>query len=697
MSRKRTYQELKERIADLEKEVLAREQIEKGMVDELRKFQGLYDLAIAMTTDQTLDENLRLIVDQCRALLHSDISYISLYDEKKGDFYKHTSSGIHSENFRKVRLPLGKGLGGRVTAMRQGYIVEDYFEEGGVDRIRDESIAEEGIVSGMAVPIQMGSRNLGILYVFNRSRTRFSPSDLDTLSLIGNLAAVEIARKQAEASLRESEERFRIMAQTTGDVIYRLHYGSMTYDYLSPGIKRLTGYSAEEIREIGFSSLVVRIDLPQREDVPPTEIARNRVEGRTGEFRADYLIRTREGEHKWLRDHSFPWADNSGEVVGSVGILSDISEYRRAEALVRERTAELIESEEKYRTLVENVPLVVYRMGAGGRVLFLNSFIEEVFGYTPVEILADPDLWDAAVYEEDAERVRNLRRKGFSRGEECIGEYRVRHKNGHLVHVLDHAIPSLGPDGTVRSVDGIIIDVTGRIKLQERLIQAEGLRTIGEVSMRLAHEIRNPLVSAGGFARRLLSSMNPEDPNREKVQIIVKEVGRLELILRMILTYIQPLELDVSPIQLNRPVEAALKAEQPAIEERGLHLDLHLGTELPEIPADPVLMERAIKTLIKNSVIQVQEGSTLRISTRREEDFLHMELRYPGDHLSSDDIEHFFYPFATFQASYSDIDLPMVKIIVNKHGGTIQVRLDPSGEFVIDLALPLKLHRPYRL
>jgi len=360
-----------------------------------------------------------------------------------------------------------------------------------------------------------------------------------------------------------------------------------TYDYLSPGIKRLTGYSAEEIREIGFSSLVVRIDLPQREDVPPTEIARNRVEGRTGEFRADYLIRTRKGEHKWLRDHSFPWADNSGEVVGSVGILSDISEYRRAEALVRERTAELIESEEKYRTLVENVPLVVYRMGAGGRVLFLNSFIEEVFGYTPVEILADPDLWDAAVYEEDAERVRNLRRKGFSRGEECIGEYRVRHKNGHLVHVLDHAIPSLGPDGTVRSVDGIIIDVTGRIKLQERLIQAEGLRTIGEVSMRLAHEIRNPLVSAGGFARRLLSSMNPEDPNREKVQIIVKEVGRLELILRMILTYIQPLELDVSPIQLNRPVEAALKAEQPAIEERGLHLDLHLGTELPEIPADP--------------------------------------------------------------------------------------------------------------
>ena len=144
----------------------------------------------------------------------------------------------------------------------------------------------------------MASKKLGLLYVFNRKRTAFSQSDLETLSLIGNLAAVEISRKDAEKSLRESEERFRFMAETTGDVIYRLRYDSMSYDYLSPGIKKLTGYSTQEINALGFSKLVARIDLPHQENVQPQAIARARQEGKVDEYRADYLITTRSGRQE---------------------------------------------------------------------------------------------------------------------------------------------------------------------------------------------------------------------------------------------------------------------------------------------------------------------------------------------------------------------------------------------------------------
>lgn len=144
-----------------------------------------------------------------------------------------------------------------------------------------------------------------------------------------------------ESSLRESEERFRFMAKTTGDVLYRLNYRSMKYDYISPSILELTGYTPEEIDETGFSSLVIQVECFGGENLSIAEIARNRQEGKTGQYLADYLIRTKSGTDRWLGDHSFPWMDASGNLIGSVGILSDITERKLAEAALRRMNREL--------------------------------------------------------------------------------------------------------------------------------------------------------------------------------------------------------------------------------------------------------------------------------------------------------------------------------------------------------------------
>jgi PAS domain S-box-containing protein len=676
-------------IKDLEEKIQTLTQTQRGLEKELGKFRGLYALAVAMTCDQSLDDTLQLLVDQCPLLLQADISYIALQDEIRGDFFKHKSSGIRTEAFKQMRLPFGMGLAGLVAKTGQGCMVEDYFAETALPQELREVAAAEGIISGMAVPVQMASRNLGVLYVFNRKPTAFSPFDLETLSLIGNLAAVEISRKQAEKSLRESEERFRFMAETTGDVIYRLRYDSMNYDYLSPGIKKLTGYSSAEINTLGFSKLVTRIDLPNKENVSPQVIVTDRLEGKIEEYRADYLIRTQSGETRWLRDHSFPWFDEAGKLVGSVGILSDISEYKRAEVLVRERTAELIASEEKYRTLVENVPLVVYRRQAGGEILFVNQFVEEVFGYTPVEFLSSPALWSETVCGDDRSRVEEQREKVYRDGEDLVTEYRIKHKLGHLVDVLDHAIPLPTSEGTVTIVDGIIMDITWMVRLHQQLVRAEGLKTISEVSARLAHEIRNPLVSAGGFARRLLSTMSGDDPNRSKVEIIVKEVARLEAILRMLLNYIQPLEIDVSATDLNHLVATTLEGLGNEFKSREVRLDLHFAPDLPPIPLDRKLLAQVLEALFRNALGQITGGSTLAVLTSRERDMLQLLIRYPAQHLSADEAEDFFYPFTTPRTAYDGIDLPMCKIIVGKHGGAINVCVERAEELAIRMSLPI--------
>ena len=118
---------------DLEEEILTLTQAQSGLEQELRKFRGLYDLALAMTSDQNMDNTLQLIVDQCRELLQADISYVALQDESRRNFFKHTSSGIRTEAFKQMRLPPGIGLAGLVTETGQGCIVEDYFAETALD------------------------------------------------------------------------------------------------------------------------------------------------------------------------------------------------------------------------------------------------------------------------------------------------------------------------------------------------------------------------------------------------------------------------------------------------------------------------------------------------------------------------------------------------------------------------------------
>jgi diguanylate cyclase (GGDEF)-like protein/PAS domain S-box-containing protein len=146
----------------------------------------------------------------------------------------------------------------------------------------------------------------------------------------------EIERlKGVEARLKESEERLRFVTETTGGALYRLRYDDMTYDYLSPAIERLTGYTASEINLMGFKSLIQSITKPAAEELAAEEILRVRLAGETGEYNADYLIKTKDGQRRWLADHSLPWLDADGVIIGSVGVLTDITERKRLEDSLR--------------------------------------------------------------------------------------------------------------------------------------------------------------------------------------------------------------------------------------------------------------------------------------------------------------------------------------------------------------------------
>ena len=496
---------------------------------------------------------------------------------------------------------------------------------------------------------------------------------------ISELEMLEIERKQTQEALSESENRARalldapnesaILIDSDGRITAANH---MAGKYLGMDVDNMIGKSIF--------------------DLLPPEVAQARNQKVFKVLESGTSVRFEDTHKGRYYDHNvYPLLNTEG-VVTQIAVYSyDVTDYRRAEAHLRQRSSQLLVSEEKYRTLVENVPLVVYRLGATGQITFINSIVEEIFGFTPNEILQNPWLATQRVHDEDRARVEDLRNKSYKEGKEFLAEYRVKHKDGRTVFVSDHAIPHKDHEGSIRSVDGIIIDITGRMKMQEELVRSGELKTIGEISARLAHEIRNPLVSVGGFARRLLSSMDLEDPNREKVNIIVKEVGRLESILKMILNYLHPIELHRVPTDLNRLLEKVMNAMAMAFNERGVNVSLSLDPKLPDVPIDPQRIELVLEALAKQALNQMEEEETLYLRSSRESEICNLIMRYKVQHISSDDVKHFFYPFTTSQMGslrYDTADLPISKLVIDKHGGSIDVHLDKSNDLIISISLP---------
>ncbi|RJP64965.1 MAG: PAS domain S-box protein [Ignavibacteriales bacterium] len=190
---------------------------------------------------------------------------------------------------------------------------------------------KEGYESVALIPLQSGDKVIGLLQLNDKRPNMFTLDMVQFFEKIGSTIGIAFKRMQIEKQIRESEERYRFIVDATNDVIYRLKYHSMKYDFMSSAIEKLTGYSPDDINEIGFKNIVVKISKYHVENVNIDLIVENRELGKTGEWQADYQVKTKDGRLIWLSDHSYPWYNDSGEVIGSIGVLGNITERKKAE------------------------------------------------------------------------------------------------------------------------------------------------------------------------------------------------------------------------------------------------------------------------------------------------------------------------------------------------------------------------------
>ena len=398
-------------------------------------------------------------------------------------------------------------------------------------------------------------------------------------------------------------------------------------------------------------------------------------------------------------------SDELGTMARAINdMLTSLEESRRKvkdyaqnlELMVEHRTHALKESEKTYRSLVENVPLIVYLVMPDGTAIFLNRFVEQTIGIVPRQLTGHRELWAEHVHPYDRTRFIADFHESLTQGKEFFAKYRMINKDGHVIYVIDHAVPVFDDKNEFVRLDGIVVDVTARRELEEKITQAEELQTLSEVSARLAHEIRNPLTSIGGLTRRLLKSFDPSDRRREKAELIVVEVERLEKILHMMTVYIEPKSIRLRLCDLNTVVTNAVETMRSEFPDEGFDVKFAPERSLRKIKLDCKLFEKVLTNLMQNAFFRMKEKGELQVTTNKNDEYAKVTLAYKVHYISDDDIDHFFYPFVVeypFAKSKPDkaiMDVPMCKIIIHKHGGIINVSKENDNVVKITISLPFE-------
>ena len=203
----------------------------------------------------------------------------------------------------------------------------------------------------MFAPMLYHGAGRGLLSVQSYKPNAYTPKDLELLGAIASIIGGALPRIQAEKSLQKSEAIYRMAIENISGVPYRLHYQDSQYDFIGKGVEKLFGIPAEEFGYSRFRQIVKEIVVIDPEaPSDPYEYGKAYRQGEYNQFRVDLRIETPQGEEKWISDSAVPYIDeNTGEVVGSLGIMVDITDRKHADKALRE-------SELRYRQLVESAP-----------------------------------------------------------------------------------------------------------------------------------------------------------------------------------------------------------------------------------------------------------------------------------------------------------------------------------------------------
>jgi two-component system cell cycle sensor histidine kinase/response regulator CckA len=443
------------------------------------------------------------------------------------------------------------------------------------------------------------------------------PEEQHLLDVVAELLSTYFARARAEEGLVESEKQYRDLVETAHDLIWAVDAGGRI-TFLNQASRAIYGYAPEEL--IGrpfFDVLAPEHRARYLENFP--KVLRSGITYLGG---VETEVIDRDGNRHTLLANSIIQYDNQGNVVGSTGTSTDITERKRTEEALRT-------AEERMRFALESADVGIWDMDHATGMIRWSATIEAHHGLRPGTFGGTFEASIERIHPDDRPSVLETFAKAVKSGSDFSVEYRVIWPDGTVRWLRGAGRVRLGEHGEPVRTVGISMDVTERHGLEQQYRQAQKMEAVGRLAGGVAHDFNNLLTVILGYCDMLLADFDPDDPRQIDIAEIRKAGEAAAGLTSQLLAFSRKQIIQPTLLDLNAVVSEMRPMLQRLIRQ-DVTVVVGLTPEAAPIRADRGQVEQIIMNLAVNARDAMPHGGTLTIETAN----LQLDADYAKWHLA---------------------------------------------------------------